>query len=266
VRVLADAALVLVSLACAGCAGQAEPPLAPVAPPAAVLSKVPAALRPLVPADELALATNIWRVVQANGPELGDRAVRSLDATPRLRAAAEQAVGPYVASGRAFEGWVFRINWRVVRDGTSGGSPKYENQYSGLREAPVEVDLAFPEDLLAYYVVVWGHNVDLDTRETALPPEAFAGLETDDWVRVSGRFRTRSTPDWEPTKASELLSLGEVVITRIEKLDPAKGAVERSQGEKGKKEEGKGKKEEKEEREVLILPMLRFTSTKVARR
>jgi hypothetical protein len=107
-----------------------------------------------------------------------------------------------------------KVNWSILRD--KGGSSKYS--YTAV--PPVyEVTLRFPEDLAGYEVWLWGHNFDFGSRTVTCPNEKFESIKEGDWVRVFGVLRPTSRIEWEPTKADELLSLGEVIISDIQRAD-----------------------------------------------
>ena len=82
--------------------------------------------------------------------------------------------------------------------------------------------LRFPEDLAGYEVLLWGHNYDFGARKFTCPNEKLEGVTKGDWVRVFGVLRTTSRIEWESTKADELLSLGEIIISDIRIVDAIK--------------------------------------------
>jgi hypothetical protein len=107
-----------------------------------------------------------------------------------------------------------KVNWSSLRD--RGGSSKYS--YAGI--PPVyELTLRFPEDLAGYEVWLWGHNYDFGSREFTCPNRKFEAVKDGDWVRAFGVLRPGSRIEWEPTKADELLSLGELTISDIQRVE-----------------------------------------------
>jgi hypothetical protein len=79
--------------------------------------------------------------------------------------------------------------------------------------------LRFPDGIAGYEVLLWGHNYNFQSGEFTCPNRQFDQLKDGDWVRVFGILRPGSEVDWEPTKADEYLSLGEMAISDIQRVE-----------------------------------------------
>ena len=186
----------------------------------------PSALRPLfadmptwvrrkgLPASEVGLATDV-RAAEERGGEALWRSHQALGVHPTTwQSSASDSLKRHVPQGREIDGWLMKVNWLILRDQV--GSSKYD--YTGVPPAH-EVTLRFPDDLAGYEVWLWGSNYDFGSRRFTCPNNRFEGLKDGDWVRVFGVLRMTSRIEWEPTKEDELLSLGELIISDIQKAD-----------------------------------------------
>jgi hypothetical protein len=172
----------------------------PSSRPKRIFERMPPAIRrQRFPMSEVDVATAIWRA-------------ESKDEVPGI-------LTPLVAPGQAIEGWLCQVNWAVLRQ--QGGSSKYE--YDGMPTL-YEFTFRFPEGVGDYEVWLWAHNYDFGKRTFSIPNDDLKGIRDGDWVRIGGVFRPGSKVEWEPTKSSELLSLGELVLSRIQKLDVEAGS------------------------------------------
>ena len=186
----------------------------------------PSALRPLfadvpasvrgkgLPASEVSLAADVRAAEEQGGKALW-MSHEELDVRPNApRRTASDRLKLHVPPGREIDGWLMRVRWSILRD--RGGSSKYS--YTGV--PPVyELALRFPDDLAGYEVWLWGHNYDFRSREFKCPNGKFEAVKDGDWVRVFGILRPGSRIEWEPTKADELLSLGEMTISNIQRVE-----------------------------------------------
>jgi hypothetical protein len=186
----------------------------------------PSGLRPLfadtpasvrrkgLPASEVSLAADV-RAAEERGGDALWRSHEALGAHPTTSQwSASDSLRQHVPPGREIDGWLMKVNWSILRD--QEGSSKYS--YTAV-PPPYELTLRFPEDLAGYEVWFWGHNYDFGARKFTCPNKKFESIKKGDWVRVFGVLRPTSRIEWESTKADELLSLGEVIISDIQKAD-----------------------------------------------
>ena len=197
----------------------------PVAAPPGTMTR-PSALRPLfadipasvrskgLPASEVSLAADV-RAAEERGGEALWRAHNQVGVHPKpSQTSALDALKPHVPPGREIDGWLMQVNWSMLRD--PGGFSNY--RYNGA--PPIyEVTLRFPENLAGYEVWLWGHNYDFRSRKFTCPNTKFDSIKDGDWVRVFGVLQPWSRIKWEPTKADELLSLGEMTISDIQRAE-----------------------------------------------
>jgi hypothetical protein len=199
-------------------------PLNDAAPPDSMAR--PSTLRPLfadtpaslrskgLPDSQVSLAADV-RAAEERGGEALWRSHRATGVLPTTsQKSASDSLKLHVQPGRKIDGWLMKVGWSILRD--RGGSSRYN--YSGV--PPVyELSLIFPESLAGYEVWLWGHNYDFPSKEFTCPNEKFEAIKHGDWVRVFGVLRPGSRIEWEPTKADELLSLGEMTISDIQRME-----------------------------------------------
>jgi hypothetical protein len=169
-----------------------------------------------LPGSEVSLASDV-RAAEERGGDALWTSHEALGVRPTTsQTSASDGLERHVSPGREIDGWLMKVNWSILR---GYGSAKYN--YAGF--PPVyELTLRFPEDLAGYEVWLWGHNYDFGARKFTCPKEKFEGVKDGDWVKVFGVLRTTSRIKWEPTKADELLSLGEIIISDIRIVDAIK--------------------------------------------
>jgi hypothetical protein len=98
-----------------------------------------------------------------------------------------------VLPGQRVEGWVCQVNLADLPDEQKG------SQFA----------LLFPERVLGLEVWIGGLNYLNANRQN---------FQNGDWVTVSGVFDATSKVRWTGLKSSSYLSLGEITVTQIEKL------------------------------------------------
>ena len=116
--------------------------------------------------------------------------------------------------GRKIEGWSMQVGSPFQID--KGKDPKFI-----ITQGPpgYRVTLRFPETLAGYEIWLSGYNYDSRAREFACPDRYFEAIKPNDWVRVSGVVRPGSGMEWEPGKPDESLSLGEMTICDIRRVE-----------------------------------------------
>lgn len=191
----------------------APKPIIPIKP---LLGKIPPSLRhKLVPIPEVDLAFAIRSFLDQNKNELH----RSLS-TPGIRPTKIQSklletINPHVPRGLNIEGWVVEVRWSVLR--TEGGSSVFD--YSNC--PPIyELALTFPEEASGISVWLWAHNYHFDTCQYTIPNSMLGGIKKGDWLRVSGILSPKSQAEWSPGKPLDFVSMGEMTITSIERINP----------------------------------------------
>jgi hypothetical protein len=180
-----------------------------------LLGKAPLSIRNQgFPTSEVDLAFAI-RHVEQSCEEAPLRSHRVLGIRPTaVENFAKDVIRPFVPPGLRIDGWIMRINWSILRNGW--GSSKY--RYDDV--PPIyELALLFPEELASSPVWLWGHNFDFQSKELTCPNREFQSIKDGDWVRVFGVLRPDSRVEWEATKSDDLLSLGEMFISHIQRLE-----------------------------------------------
>ena len=164
-----------------------------------------------VPLPEVDFASALKKAVELDKKELKQSreafGVRPTKVQNRVAA----TLSPLVPPGLELEGWIFQVNWNILRH--KGGSSKYQ-----YREAsPVtELTLRFPDGLGDYEIWLWGHNYNFHNNTYTSDNNKFAAIKSGDWVRVYGVLRNTSKVVWENGKNTEKLSIGELIISNIE--------------------------------------------------
>lgn len=125
-------------------------------------------------------------------------------------------LGAFLAPGRKIDGWICKVHWAILRE--LGGSDRYS--YYGLPPM-YEFVFEFPEDLRDHKVWLWGHNFVFAEPKYTVANEALRDVGEGDWVRIDGVIRAGSAVQWNlaPKLGPDLLSIGEVTVTHIAKLD-----------------------------------------------
>jgi hypothetical protein len=180
-----------------------------------MLANIPASVRKKgLPASELSLAADA-RAAEERGGEALWKSHHALGAhSTEAQTAASDRLIPHVRPNREIDGWVVQVRWSIVRD--RGGSHRYY-----LAGAPpfYELSLRLPDELAGYEIWLWGYNYDFGSSEFSCPNIKLESVKDGDWVRVFGVLRPGSRVEWLPTKADELISLGDVIISDIQRLE-----------------------------------------------
>jgi hypothetical protein len=79
----------------------------------------------------------------------------------------------------------------------------------------------FPETLAGYSIWLSGYIEDSQLKKLACADQNIEAIKPNDWVRVSGVLRPGSRLDREWGKSDQSLSLGEITISGIQRVDVA---------------------------------------------
>ncbi len=171
-------------------------------------------LKQSLPKSQLSLAADI-RTAEERGRDALWESHEALGIHPSAsQKSASESLGLHIAPGRAIDGWLMRVHWSILRD--RGGSSKYD--YTAV--PPIyELTFCFPDKLAGYEVWLWGHNYDFRSRGFTCLNRKFEAIKEGDWVKVFGVVRPGSRMEWEGTKSDDFLSLGEVTISDIERVE-----------------------------------------------
>jgi hypothetical protein len=125
-----------------------------------------------------------------------------------------QALRTLVAPGRPLKGWILQLKWVRFRErgvlNDLGFFASMPPTYECLFE--------FPEKAAGSDVSFSGISYDFQKDRASAPDPMFKDLRDGDWVRINGFFRPNSGVSWQDLKIPNWLTLGKVVVTRIERI------------------------------------------------
>lgn len=171
-----------------------------------------------IPTSEIRVARAV-RKAEQQGREALWRAYSTADYQPSDSKKPDgESLKAYLRPCQKIDGWLMKVDWSVLREGNAWGSGRYD--YTGFPPL-YEMILRFPENLADFGVRVClsGHNVDFQSKDCTCPNKKFESIKDGDWVRVVGVLRPESRVKLEPGKSDDVLSLGEVTIFDIQRVE-----------------------------------------------
>ncbi len=194
----------------------AESPVSTSRPfvPRPLFAFVPDSIREkALPGSEISLAADVRAAEERGGAALWES--HRFGAPPYYaQVSASDCLSLHVQQGRKVDGWLMQATGQYRIDG--GMDPMYI-----FEQGPpgYHVTLRFPETLAGYHILLSGYNYDSQSKEFVCADRNFEPIKPNDWVRVSGVLRPGSRLKWNPSKGDDFLSLGEMTISDIQRVE-----------------------------------------------
>ena len=176
---------------------------------------IPAPIREQgLPGSEIGLAADVRAAEVRGGAALWESHMATgVFPFPAQKSAAE-SLRLHALPDRKIDGWLMQVGYAFRND--EGMDPK-----SLFTQGPpgYSVSLRLPANLAGYEIWLSGYNYDPETKTFACADLKLEAIKHNDWVRVSGVLRPDSGMEWKSGKPDDVLSLGEMTICDIQRVE-----------------------------------------------